>query len=49
MLVKNFLRLNEYWSLIEQGISTVAAGAKLRGHKKVIERCQTKGLEGSEF
>jgi hypothetical protein len=47
MVVKNFLRLSEYRSLIEQGMSTVAAGAKLReGQKKVIDDAKPKGLQG---
>lgn len=50
MLMENFLRSKEYWSLIEQGIPTVEAGAELTGaEKKAIEDAQLKDLKAKNY
>ena len=50
MLMENFLRSKEYWSLIEQGIPTAEAGAELtEGQKKVIEGAKLKDLKAKNY
>ena len=50
MLMENFLRSKEYWSLIEKGIPTVEAGAELTGaEKKAIEDAQLKDLKAKNY
>ncbi|KAL5583549.1 hypothetical protein UlMin_015991 [Ulmus minor] len=50
MLMENFLRSKEYWSLIEQGITVAEAGAELtEGQNKVIEDAKLKDLKAKNY
>ncbi|CAL2276538.1 unnamed protein product [Prunus armeniaca] len=50
MLMENFLRSKEYWSLVETGISAAAEGTNLTdGQKKVIEDQKLKDLKTKNY
>ncbi|KAM1568056.1 hypothetical protein ACFX1Z_046532 [Malus domestica] len=50
MLIENFLRSKEYWSLVEVGISVAAEGTDLtEGQKKVIEEQKLKDLKAKNY
>ena len=47
MLMENFLRSKEYWSLIETGITTAAEDKDLR--EKTIEELRLKDLKAKNY
>jgi len=50
MLMENFLRSKEYWSLIENGIPAAAEGVELtEGQKKAIEDQKLKDLKAKNY
>ena len=50
MLIENFLRSKEYWSLVETGIFAVAEQMDLtEGQKKVIEDQKLKDLKAKNY
>ncbi|CAL8989461.1 unnamed protein product, partial [Prunus brigantina] len=50
MLMENFLRSKEYWSLVETGISATVEGTDLtEGQKKVIEDQKLKDLKTKNY
>ncbi|KAK6130817.1 hypothetical protein DH2020_035440 [Rehmannia glutinosa] len=49
MLMENFLRSKEYWSLIEHGIPTVEGADPTEGQRKVIEEAKLKDLKAKNY
>jgi len=50
MLMENFLRSKEYWSLIENGIPAAVEGVELtKGQKKAIEDQKLKDLKAKNY
>ncbi|CAN6685906.1 unnamed protein product [Malus baccata var. baccata] len=50
MLMENFLRSKEYWSLVEHGIPAAAEGASLaEGQRKVFEDQKLKDLKAKNY
>jgi len=49
MLMENFLRSKEYWTLIENGIPAVAEGVMTEAQKKTIDDLQLKDLKTKNY
>ena len=50
MLMEKFLRLKEYWTLIEQGVLVAAEGVSLTdAQMKVIDDQRLKGLKAKNY
>ncbi|KAM1393926.1 hypothetical protein ACFX2F_030030 [Malus domestica] len=50
MLMENFLRSKEYWSIVEHGITATAEGALLaEGQRKVLEDQKLKDLKAKNY
>lgn len=49
MLMENFLRSKEYWTLIENGIPAVAEGVMTKAQKKTIDDLRLKDLKTKNY
>lgn len=49
MLMENFLRSKEYWTLIENGIPAVAEGVMTEAQKKTIDDLRLKDLKTKNY